>query len=301
MSAERSPEQPAAIRTTAATQWTGFAAQDDAAAAAAALESGAVLYFPDLAFVLAADEERFLTAAIAGKHSKNVSFNIAGGTVKGAALDAADVGPVTAMMRRYCDQATALVSALSPRYASALRVGRTSYRPVEVAGRSASVRQDDTRLHVDAFVTTPTSGDRILRVFTNVNRAGRGRHWQIGAPFADVAETFVSRLPAPLPGSAWLLKATGLTRGRRTRYDHMMLKLHDAMKEDTDYQARLARSDFWFPPGSTWMCFTDMVSHAVLAGQFMFEQTFYLPVAAMADEAKAPLRVLERLARRPLA
>jgi hypothetical protein len=32
-----------------------------------------------------------------------------------------------------------------------------------------------------------------------------------------------------------------------------------------------------------------------MAGQHVFEQTFYLPVSAMVTEAKAPLRVLERL------
>ena len=38
-----------------------------------------------------------------------------------------------------------------------------------------------------------------------------------------------------------------------------------------------------------------------MAGQYLFEQTFYLPVAGMVDPAKSPLRVLERLMRRELA
>jgi len=300
MTAKRSPAHPAAVVTMAATGWGNPIARDDIEIAVDRLEDGAVLYFPHLAFVLTNDEQRFLTAAIASKHSKNVSFNITDGTVKGTVADAAEVGSVAAMMRRYCDQATALVSALVPRYAAGLRVGRTSFRPVEIAGRPASVQQDDKRLHVDAFVSTPTSGDRIMRIFTNVNVEGRGRHWQIGAPFEDVARRFAPRLRAPLPGSAWLLHAAGLTHGRRTLYDHMMLKLHDTMKADAGYQEQVERSDFSFPPGSTWLCYTDMVSHAVLDGQFVFEQTFYLPLAAMADEAKAPLRVLERLTGRPL-
>jgi hypothetical protein len=32
-----------------------------------------------------------------------------------------------------------------------------------------------------------------------------------------------------------------------------------------------------------------------LSGQFAFEQTFYLPVEAMRDPERSPLRVLERL------
>ena len=39
----------------------------------------------------------------------------------------------------------------------------------------------------------------------------------------------------------------------------------------------------------------DGVEHAVMSGQYLLEQTFYLPVTAMHDEAKAPLRVLERM------
>jgi hypothetical protein len=41
--------------------------------------------------------------------------------------------------------------------------------------------------------------------------------------------------------------------------------------------------------------------HAALAGQFLLEQTFYLPVAAMQDENCAPLRILEQLYQRELA
>jgi hypothetical protein len=37
-----------------------------------------------------------------------------------------------------------------------------------------------------------------------------------------------------------------------------------------------------------------------MAGQFCFEQTFYLPVAAMQDASRSPLRVLERLTGRSL-
>jgi hypothetical protein len=103
-----------------------------------------------------------------------------------------------------------------------------------------------------------------------------------------------------MPGSAWALSAAGLTRGYRTEYDHTMLAIHDAMKRAKDYQRDVPKSEFHFPPGSTWVVFTDAVSHAALAGQHLIEQTFYLPVTAMLDQTKAPLRILERLASRAL-
>ena len=60
------------------------------------------------------------------------------------------------------------------------------------------------------------------------------------------------------------------------------------------------RGRFDFPALSTWVVFTDRVMHAALAGQFLLEQTFYLPVAAMQDEQYAPLRILEDICKRKL-
>jgi hypothetical protein len=140
-----------------------------------------------------------------------------------------------------------------------------------------------------------------LRVFSNVNPYGKSRHWRLGDRFERTAQHFVAYLPAPLPGAAWVMKAIGATKGYRTRYDHMMLALHDAMKMDSDFQRTTVQNEFHFPPGSTWLVFTDMVAHASMSGQHLFEQTFYVPVRAMADASKAPLRVLERLTGRVLA
>jgi hypothetical protein len=80
-----------------------------------------------------------------------------------------------------------------------------------------------------------------------------------------------------------------------------MLNLHDKAKLDDDYQRASSRTRFEFPAQSTWMAFTDRVMHAALSGQFLLEQTFYLPVAAMQDERYAPLRILEEIYRRQLA
>jgi hypothetical protein len=49
-----------------------------------------------------------------------------------------------------------------------------------------------------------------------------------------------------------------------------------------------------FAPGATWVVFSDQVLHAVMAGQHMMEQTFYLDVDNQFVPDTAPLRVLER-------
>lgn len=289
------------VETLDAIGWQGPVSTNMRGVAVEALESGKVLYFPRLAFGLSKTEERFLTPAMAHAKAKNVSFDPSTGVVKGAVGSRADIAAVTAMMRRYHESARKLVETLLPAYGPELRVGRTSFRPVEIRGRPSSARKDDTRLHIDAFPSTPLGAQRILRVFTNVHREAEARHWRLGAPFEELARTFFKRLPKRSPGSAWLLKTFGITKGYRTHYDHMMLNLHDTMKADDAYQRRVVQNEFRFPPGSTWIVYTDMVSHAAMGGQHLFEQTFYLPVRAMANEAKSPLRVLERLAHRKLA
>jgi hypothetical protein len=96
------------------------------------------------------------------------------------------------------------------------------------------------------------------------------------------------------------MAALRITKGRRSLYDHYMLGLHDAMKADTRYQAESPQARIEFAPGAVWACFTDSVSHAAISGQYAFEQTFYLPVSAMAVPARSPLRILETILSRPL-
>ncbi len=50
------------------------------------------------------------------------------------------------------------------------------------------------------------------------------------------------------------------------------------------------------PPRSSWLLLTDMVSHAVLAGQYALEQTFIIPRQALLRPEQAPASILEGLA-----
>jgi hypothetical protein len=92
-----------------------------------------------------------------------------------------------------------------------------------------------------------------------------------------------------------------MTKDVRTPYDHYMLQLHDRMKADAEYQAQGEHQTHQFAAGSTWMVYADQVPHAALAGIHQLEQTFYVPVSCLRDEASAPLRVLEGVMGRTLA
>ena len=271
-----------------------------ASEATKAAEDGKVVHLPHLAFALSDEERRFLNPDIVEPKAKSLAFNPVSGILKHARGSESDRVAIAAMMNRYVRRTTLLVSSLFPGYAEKLEIGRTSFRPVAITAGKTSIPKDDTLLHVDAFPTSPVGDRRILRIFTNVNPDGQSRHWRLGEPFANVAKSFFPKLRKPVPGSAWLMKTVGLTKAYRTAYDRAMLGIHDAMKEDKSYQARVPQSDFHFPPGSTWIAYTDAVSHAAMSGQHVFEQTFYLPISSMADEAKSPLRILERMAGHPL-
>ena len=268
-----------------------IADDSDLPGALAALEQGSILLLPRLRFDLAESERRFLSPASLDGKAKNISFDPHSGLVRGAS--AGDRNGLRDLLRRFSEWAREEMSRLCPGYRGHLRPGLASFRPAEIAGRPSSWRKDDTRLHVDAFPSRPMQGRRILRLFVNAGTAPRV--WRAGEPFEHVAQTFLTRLRAPLPGASWLLRCLRLTRQTRTPYDHFMLGIHDAMKADTVYQSAAAQSEIPFAPGAVWACYTDLVSHAAMSGQFAFEQTFYLPVSAMQDPARSPLRILERL------
>ena len=266
----------------------------------AALEAGEVLYFPRLAFTLSDAEQALLKPSLLAEGVRNISLD-AQGRLKGAAGGPEAEAQVAALVGRFARQARDLCRSLFPAYDAHLRPAPTSLRPTQVSTRKQSVRADDKRLHVDAFPTRPNYGERILRVFTNVNPEGEPRVWRVGEPFEAVARRY---LPQAKPYVAWqakLLQSLKLTKSFRSEYDHMMLQLHDRMKADEAYQRECPQVTMPFPSGSTWVCFSDQAVHAAMSGQYMLEQTFHLPVAHQYDVQASPLAILTRLAGRPLA
>lgn len=278
--------------------WRPDVAPGDTERYARELEAGGVLVLPHLAFALVAGEERFLDVRWSDGKAKNIS--VEGAAIKGAQGNAADVAALAAMVGRFAADAGALIAALFPRYAPHLKRARTSYRPQRATGRSVSWRKDDTRLHVDAFPSRPNRGERILRVFCNVNPHGEDRVWRVGEPFEPMARKLLPRVRAMLPGEARVLAALRVTKSARSEYDHLMLGLHDAAKADRAYQRDCAQREIRFAPGTTWICYSDQVMHAAASGQFMLEQTTHLPLAALYEPERAPIAVLERITGRDL-
>jgi hypothetical protein len=282
--------------------YTHWKPQLDAGASSsvlADLEGGNVLYFPELAFSFQPEEETLFETQ-RSRSAKNISYRPDTGEVKGAQVDSDSANLIANVLWRYADLTLNLVRSLFPDYIPSLRRARTSFRTVEIAGRPSSVAKDDTRLHVDAFPSSPVRGERILRVFSNVNPSGLTRNWRLGEPFEPHARRFAPRVSPPFPASHLLLRALGITKSRRSLYDHYMLRLHDLGKQDTRWQQSSPQERIDFPADSTWLCFTDEVLHAALSGRFLLEQTYHVPVSAMRQPERSPLRVLERIVGVPM-
>jgi hypothetical protein len=285
------------IRTLELADWSAAAGQPQWVAA---LEAGEVLYFPRLAFSLSGEEQALLKPSLLAEGVRNISLDAQRG-LKGVAGGPEVQAQVSALIGRFAAQARALCRGLFPAYDAHLRPAPTSLRPTQVSTRKQSVRADDRRLHVDAFPSRPNYGERILRVFTNVNPEGEPRVWRVGEPFEAVARRYLPQAKPYVQWQAKLLQALKVTKSFRSEYDHLMLQLHDRMKADEAYQRDCPQVTMPFPTGSTWVCFSDQAVHAAMSGQYMLEQTFHLPVAHQYDVQASPLAILTRLAGHPLA
>ena len=266
-----------------------------------ALEQGSILHFPELHFDLLPAERRIVADGVAVATGKNISLDP--GASRPVGLSAGDPnGPaIAAMMARFSDFSRTLALAIAPGYEPSLATGRTSFRPVEIAGRAvADWRADDTRLHIDAFPATPVAGRRLLRVFANVDPQQRARVWRVGGSFEALASSYLAHIPQASAFHAAWLQLRRRTAGRRTAYDHYMLHLHDMAKADRDFQTASQQREVSFGP-SVWMVFSDQVPHAAMSGRNALETTLYLPPSAQRRPELSPLHVLERLTGRCLA
>lgn len=285
--------------------------QDQIRSWCALLEAGGVLYFPRTPLPLPpADLEILLGQQQTGSRlHKNIAYKpnrdeLTGVDAKSSPV--AEVEQLHQVMRRYSASVEGFLAKFLAPYRQRWVLDYASYRPIEEQGRDLPTRRRNDLLHTDAFPTRPTRGWRILRFFHNIHPT-RTRDWVVGDAFGRVVGNFTpGRLPMPQPDSVLaragkrLAKATGLAalvpQWKRTPYDEFMMQLHNAMKEDSEFQSVCTKEYFQFEPGSSWMVYTETVPHAVLAGQYALEQTFLVDPTAMVTPDSAPVRLLEKMA-----
>jgi hypothetical protein len=277
----------------------------------AQLEEERILCFDRLPYVLFKEDQEFLLSQrqSGSRLHKNVSYRPSRDSVRGAAGGAKEKARLHEIMRKYSQEVTRFLKQLLSPYAQEMALDYASYRPEEEEGRDLPVHKRNDLLHCDAFPTRPMNGHRILRCFTNINPTAP-RIWNTTDGFSVLAEKYAAA--AGLAGFAAkgsprshamvrsFKKAFGLKAVDHSAYDRFMLRFHDFLKENKDFQKICPKVRLEFPPGCTWICYTDSVPHAVLSGRYALEQTVIIPLTSMVTPDKAPIRVLERLAGKPL-
>jgi hypothetical protein len=274
------------------------------------LEAGDILYFPQSHIPFRREDLSFLLGQQQTGSSlhKNIAYKPNLDSVSG--LDAgttsvAELEQLRAVMRKYSQNVTRFLTIFLSPYRERWQLDYASFRPQEEEGRDLPLRRRNDLLHTDAFPTRPTRGARILRFFNNIHPS-RTRDWVVSDPFALLAPRYApQQIPLPAPGNSAsrtlrsVANAAGLGSAipslKRSPYDDFMMRFHNFLKENSQFQAECRKEYLQFAPGSSWMVYTDMVPHAVLAGQYALEQTFLVEHQAMVAPESSPLSVLEAM------
>jgi len=276
------------------------------------LEAGKVLFMDRAPYFFPQADREFLLSQRQSESRlhKNVSYRPRQDVLRGAASGGEDETRLHDIMRRYSAEVARFLGQLLQPYAAHWTLDYASYRPEEEQGRDLPVHKRNDLLHVDSFPTRPMHGRRILRCFTNINPTAP-RVWHTTDEFSTLAQKYAT--DAGLAGFAAkgsarsnalvreVKKMFGFKGVDHSAYDRFMLRFHDYLKEKTDFQQNCPKVRIEFPPGSTWICFTDSVAHAVLSGRYALEQTFIIGLHGLVTPEKAPIRVLEKIAGSPLA
>lgn len=274
------------------------------------LERGEVVHYPVSPFPLPAeDDRRFLCEQrLASRAHKNISYDPHTGTAAGFLHRSSEQAErLRRLLAAWSCTATSWLAGVLPRYTRHWELDRVSFRPEEEATRKLRQKARNDLLHVDAFPSRPTNGRRILRLFVNLNFT-EPRVWVTSDPFPVLFARYGKEagLPGAVPEGLFARLTGGVARVfrpgrlRRTPYDSFMLRFHDFLKADDEFQEKTRKKLWNFLPGSVWMCLTDAVSHAVLRGRYALEHSYFLAPQDLALPDMAPAAILASACGRPV-
>jgi len=273
------------------------------------LERGELIPFSPSPFALPEGEDRdFLYNQQLYFHKKNICYNPESETVTGFSYQSDDQEDrLTAIMKTFSMRAQEWMKKILPRYALDWQVDRASFRPEEEATRKLRLTSRNDLLHIDAFPARPSRGYRILRLYANIN-ATEPRVWVTSETFEKLIPKYGTDVGLPnvfSEGWAWrfgqgLLSIFQPGSNQRTVYDRFMLRFHHFLKTNDHFQERSPKRFWHFAPGTTWLAFTDSLSHADLRGRFALEHSFFIAPQSLTLPNLAPSALLERACGMPV-
>lgn len=198
---------------------------------------------------------------------------------------------------------------LVPEYARDWRVGKVEYTHRETRMAESIHEQGRRPAHLGLFTQGTshgaTHGDRVLRFFTNVHPT-QARVWHSAGTFADIyphiAERLVREKATDGLRPRWLdrarsrtlrgLTGLGLSAAQRadsSPYDRAMKRLLTALESDDEFwEEPRAVLMLEFPPLSSWLVMTDVVSHAEVSGRQALVNTLFVKRARERCPAISP-------------
>jgi hypothetical protein len=274
------------------------------------LERGEVVHFPVCPFPLPGGEDRafLLEQRLASRAHKNISYDPSTGKAAGFLHRSPQQAErLRSLLASFAEAATQWLGQTLPGYARSWQRDRVSFRPEEEATRKLRLKARNDLLHVDAFPSRPTRGYRILRLFANVNPK-EPRIWVTSHPFGRLLERYQDEVSLPSHRvQGWLQRLRHGLLGifssghrRRTPYDSFMLRFHDFLKANDDFQEHCPKRFWSFEPGSAWMVFTDTASHAALRGRFALEHSYFVAPQDLVLPDESPAALLARACGRPV-
>jgi len=276
------------------------------------LELGEILFFPPGLMTLPPEQDlAFLREELPRRITlKNVSYHPEGDYLSGIRGQRMAKERTRGILRAYGEAVSVFLARLCPHYVERWHAGKVNFRPFEEEGRDLPAHSSNELVHVDAFASGATHGGRILRFFTNVHPT-KPRVWKSGGSFSELYTEFGSRAgiaglgpdglreklsDRALSALIGLCVSAGLAPAATldtSPYDRAMKRLHDTLKDDALFQEDQQRWVYFeFPPYSSWVVLTDIVSHAAVRGQHALVATWIVPLAGCAAPELAPYRVM---------
>lgn len=279
------------------------------------LEDGKIIFFPRSPVPFPGREELDFLKEELPRHlrRKNISYHPEADRVVGLGGGPEIQRRALQILSAHSVQVQKTLREILEPLARAWTVATSSFRPFQERGRALSAHASNELVHVDAGAYGATHGNRILRFFMNAHPS-EDRRWISKGDFRDVYRRFGRAAKiAPPDGQARNLSAGSINRlysgllGTVARagfpmaaladtspYDRLMRRFHNYMKDTTAFQeSSEVHHEFAFPPGSAWIVFTDMVTHACIEGRHAFIDTFIVPLAGCRRPERSPYHVLQ--------
>ncbi len=281
-----------------------------------ALENAKIVYFPECPVELpdATDLDNLREQLPEQLERKNASYYPQSDQVRGLRKGTSLQTLSRRVLKHHSSVVSDFLNQAMPDLFRDVRIGTSSFRPLEERGRNLKPHASNELIHVDAGAYGATNGDRILRFFVNVNPAV-DRVWASKGSFRQLFEVYGEQAGLSGTGndlghldkSAMGKLRTSILKGLShlgvpqatvidsSPYDRAMRRFHNFMKDSPEFQHDLtSRQEYRFPPYSAWMVLTDAVSHACLSGRHALTLTCLVPLGNCQHPELAPFNILRQ-------